>query len=224
MEEKTKLKKTKEWFENKTIFVVIAIVLIAVVGIAQLLKASNTIKTSVEDLTKQETPSSASTDNEQHTIQLSGKIVDEKNRPISSALIEVVELIGVSSYSDNVGNFILKSTVKKQLTNLELLVSKSNYETFVQKMVNENFDELSLGRIILKPIKKKSPKVVKKKTPRQHIDQTKKEPTQQIENKGNDNDVILENNTINGNVINNPTGTINIENNFSTPKDTTQND
>jgi len=222
MGEKTKLMEAKEWFENKRIFVFLAIFLITYIGIANFLKSTKDIKESVQELTNpiskeekivQDDPQkeSISLPSSNIEIHLTGKITDDKNYPIQNATVELVGVVEGTNLTDDSGNFILKKEMVNNQDELELMVSKKDFKTVIQKIDFSINKKINLGRIILNAStqEKKNTKSI------QNINTGPSTST-------NNSKITFEKNTINGNVINNPSGPIEINNTLA--KDTARNE
>lgn len=97
---------------------------------------------------------------EEEPILIFGKVYDleENNMPIKNARVEIVDLVGVFSNTDNAGafEFEIKKTDKRYL---EFQVNHENYETQSFNIpINPNGNnELSLEKFLLKKIEKAMP-------------------------------------------------------------------
>lgn len=97
---------------------------------------------------------------EEEPISIFGKVYDleENNIPIKNARVEIVDLVGVFSNTDNAGafEFEIKKTDKRYL---EFQVNHENYETQSFNIpINPNGNnELSLEKFLLKKIEKAMP-------------------------------------------------------------------
>ncbi|MCR9099458.1 MAG: carboxypeptidase-like regulatory domain-containing protein [bacterium] len=217
MEEKTRLKKTLAWFENKKIIVVLAIILIVYFTVAKILKSTSDIRNSVKDLSQSPKTEiiteidDLSTKESVQTIQLVGKVLDDKNNPVSNAKVEVVGLTGEDDFTDASGNFLLHSTYSENRGELELMVSKKHYQSLIQKIETFSDSEVNLGRLYLSKVS--IPKENKKKEPASYSSKEKE-----------GSNVEFKENTFNGAVINNPTGPIEINSTINTRPDTINNE
>lgn len=208
MEEKTKLTKTKEWFENRKVFVVIIIALLVFVTISEVFKATADIKESVETLSKSEQQEVVVPKNkEQSSLTLQGKLVDKDDQAIKNATIEIIQLPGITDLTDDFGTFIIEAEINQPISNFEVVISKEGYLPLNKKMpFNENGNDL--GKIILEKVKQKA---------KVQVNTPKKEAAKQSK-------TSFENTTVNGQIITNPSGPINIESNYTLPQDSTKND
>jgi hypothetical protein len=217
MEEKTRLKKTLAWFENKKIIVVLAILLIVYFTVAKILKSTSDIRDSVKDLSQ--SPKTEiitevddySTKKSVQTIQLVGKVLDDKNNPVSNAKVEIVGIAGENDLTDDSGNFLLHYTYSENTDELELMVSKKHYQSLIQKIEAFSDSKMNLGRLYLSKVS--IPNENKRKVPAS-ISSKEKEGS----------NVEFKDNTFNGAVINNPTGPIEINSTINAKPDTINNE
>ncbi|MEO1261912.1 MAG: carboxypeptidase-like regulatory domain-containing protein [Bacteroidota bacterium] len=218
MENKTKFKRTKEWFENRWLFVAIAIFFVGFLALSKFLKAAKEMKDLV-------TPEALVTDTlhtvveKRGTIQIAlrGKVLDENQEPIPNASIEIAELIGVTSLTDHFGNFEITSSASIEGTLLELVIMKEGFQTLQKKVSIDQYNHASLGVLILKRKEKTQPKKPTnepaKAPPRETPSPDKSAKTNFINPEFN-----------NSTIITNPTAPIEITNNISLTKDTIKND
>jgi cytoskeletal protein RodZ len=211
MDEKTKLEKTKRWFENQRLIVILAIVFIAFIAIAQVFEGCKNIKESVDSF--KSTEEETITEKETYELEISGKVVSSKGSALEGAKAEILESLGTISRTDNNGNFILNITLETPIDRIEVAIKKDGYIPYTQKTTIKELKSVHLGIIELQELPSTpspaptQPKITKTVTPA---------PTE--------NNVNFEGNTFNGNVINNPTGTINIDQTINLTPDTIKNE
>lgn len=212
MEEKTKLKKTKEWFENQKIIVVVSIILVAFFTISQIFKASNDIKNSIESLLPPEKGNATENDilietEKNQTIEISGKVINKDSQPVKNAKVEIVDLLGNGDYTDDFGNFYIKTNLKEKTSTIEVSVFHESYKIANRKITLDEDGKVYISKIILEKIDKKQKNIVAKKG--------RSFESEKLEAK-----TIFNNTTVNGQIITSPTESIEINNNYVTKKDT----
>ena len=169
--EKTKFDRAKDWFKNQWLFVAVGVFFIGFISVAKFFSAAQDLNESVDEIfkTKAETsPKNSDLRSNKEHIIIKGKIVDSSDRPIKNSKVEVLNIIGISDYSDDSGFFILDEIVTNE-SNLEIIIEKSSFQTFNKKVLLQEKTVIDLGKIILT---KEKPLVERKGSSLSKADQT----------------------------------------------------
>ena len=169
--EETKLKKAKNWLEDRWFFVALILLFIVYMAVSKIV---HTTKKNIEILGKGNTEQSIEndptiTDKKINHFKIVGNIVNEQDDPISHAKITVLQEPTLSDHSDSEGNFILSLDSLNDVA--EIKISHSRYQSYTKKILTADYStgRIDLNKIVLNarpkpPTEKKETPVPKEKT------------------------------------------------------------